>query len=571
MAKQRPAQQKPIRQKALRRVSAEQNNAAKNAGLSGQFSIGSADQALIKKVQKRLQMLVRGNGIKPEDIVISDFSGVKTYNFYAHTALRLVPHYKSKIVPGRDTLAEHIPGPQAMQQALRRQIIEARTNPLHRQTILDFLLKRADKGFAIRESRTSFPMFRKDFVIHEGCGSCARSGKLPCASCRSTGQIVCNKCQSRQKILCPSCRGTTQVQLNGRSHNCQTCQSTGKITCDGCNGHGKLPCRPCAAKGSIECQKCTGTGWLSHITQAEIEAQIQFNYDRNSLPPEVSRMIDVQGSSLIQKGDIRIDIYQPTEEERRHEPEDTVYCVYQSQVQFGPIQFQIQGKPLPGIVFGAHGKIIETPPFLEVLTRKGMQLLAQAAAGKGDVADMIRKSARYRMIRDVIIQAATDNSRKGLARLQVKYPFGVQAETLHTLMQRAEKAMKSITRKPRTKGLIIGLGISALITMLYYVGPARAFIASQGVSNLGLGTIDVLLLAFAGMFATLLSQISASSALHTALTGLANPGAIGQLTPRPGKSMWWSFGANIFFTLCLLIALAAAGWTTPSWMAVFLP
>ncbi len=527
----------------------------------------SDNDKLRKKILRRLQAVVKGNGIKPEDLVISDFSGVKTYTFFAHTAMRLVPHYQTKIVPGRDQKAEHMPGPQAMHQALRRQIMETRTNPASRQIILDFLHSRVDKGFAIRETRTSFPMFRKDFVIHEGCNTCSRAGKLPCPSCRASGQVVCSKCQSRQKIVCPSCRGTTQVQLNGRSHACQTCHSTGRITCDQCAGQGKLPCRPCAAKGNTECRKCAGTGWQSHITSAELEAQIQFVYDRTALPPEVARMVDVQGSSLVQKGDLQISLYQPTAEEQQREPEDVVYSVYEASVPFGHLQFQINGKPLPATIFGLHGKIIETPPFLEVLIRKGAALLTQAASGKGDVADLIRKAARYRVIRDVIVQAATDSSRKGLARLQMKYPFAIQVETLNVLMQRADKALGSITNKPRLKGLITGLGLSALLTIAYYAGPIRSLIGEQGISNIGIGVIDVLLLAFGCVLSTLVSQLSATNALRKALADLAGTHAIREFTPSATQSMWWAFGGTLIMTASVLLLLAAASMTLPSWLA----
>lgn len=524
------------------------------------------EDILRRKTLKYLRALVNGNGIKPEEITISDFSNVRIYQFYAHTSMRLVPQYQTRTIPGRDTKAEHMQGPQAMQHALKRHIAETRNTATSRKTILDLLHTRIDKGFAIRDTRAHFPMFKKDFVLHESCTNCGHMGKIKCPSCHATGQILCSKCQGREQVICPACRGTTQVQLNGRSHSCQTCHAKGRINCDQCNGHGKLPCRPCASKGTTECRKCSGSGWLSHITSAQLEAHIQFTYDRPSLPPEVSRMIDVQGPSLVQKGDLQLEIYQPSEEEQRNEPEDTIYSVYDCHVPFGALQFQIKGKSLPATLFGFHGKLIDIPPFLEAITRKGAENLALAANAKGDVATLIRKAAKYRVIRDIIIQSVSDNSRKGLAKLQMRYPIGIQIETLNLLMQKADKAIHSITQHPRRNGMTTGFIFTALTAGIYYLSPARLWVQNTLIAPSAMAAIDLSLLAFHAVFTTLLAQIFATKTLHRALQGLAPPATIAHLAPPLRQSLWWAMAGTVIITITLLFLLFIAGLPLPQWL-----
>ena len=221
-----------------------------------------------------------------------------------------------------------------------------------------------------------------------------------------------------------------------------------------------MKCPICAAKGTLQCEKCAGTGWLSQLAHIQMEAHLHFDFDRQALPIEVTRMIDAFGSRLVEKGDIEVALNplatSPEDIRRLAEPADMIFIDYNAKVPYGPIRFRIKDRVIPAILFGYQGRLIEAPAFLDDLTRKGQQALAEAADGKGDIAEKIHRAAKYRLLCDIIIQAAgRTRQRKAIEILTARYPTGIGADRLLTLLLQAEKALKFITRKPRRAGLAL--------------------------------------------------------------------------------------------------------------------
>ena len=367
------------------------------------------DPKLKERALKRIQGIIKGNGVPVEEVKLEDCQA-QVYPFSARTFVKLAPAYGIRIEAGMNKTAELSTGLEAFNRDLANTVVDARTVPERRQAIVNFLFERPDKGFGIKDQKVKFHKLTRDLVMHEGCITCSKLGRIKCQKCGADGKITCNLCQGRNQIICPQCRNTGRVAHGNGHRSCDRCDGDGKIACTRCNGRGQMKCSVCAASGTLQCEKCAGTGWLSHLAHVEMEAQMHFDFDRHVVPIEVAGMIDAFGSRLVEKGDIEV-VLRPTaqtpeEIQKTEEPKDTIFIDYFAKAPYGPIQFRIRERIIPAILFGYHGKLIEAPSFLDDLTKKGQQVLAEAANGVGNVGDKVRRAAKYRMLCDIIIQAA---------------------------------------------------------------------------------------------------------------------------------------------------------------------
>lgn len=531
------------------------------------------DPKLKARALKRLQGIVRGNGIKIDDVKLETCEAT-VLPFGARTFVKMAPRYGVRIEPGQNRKAELAVTQEAFQQSLASSVLMARTDPVKRQSIVDFLFIRPDKGFGMKDQKVKFHKLERDLVTHEGCITCSKLGKTQCQKCTGRGMIACNLCQSRKQITCPQCRGSGKTP-GGRDHSCVRCRGDGRIQCTQCNGQGQMKCPSCAASGTLKCQKCAGTGWLSHLAHVEMEAQLHFDFEREVLPVEVVRMIDAFGSRLVEKGDVEV-ILRPTpatvpEIQATNEPDDTIFIDYEAKVPFGPIHFRLKDRVIPATLFGYHGKLIEAPSFLDDITRKGQQILAEAAAGTGDVAEKIRRAAKYRLLSDVITQAAGKARQKqAMDILTNRYPTGIDADKILSLFIHADQALKAITRKPRLYGLLGGLTLFAALGGAYFF-MGRTFLGVQGIPSAGLLAIDIILL-FAGLlFGAAGSHIASVIALEKALKGLTSTDMSTGLKPKLGNILWGALaGSAIIWAVLLGGVMVAYPEIAPSWVTTLI-
>ena len=275
----------------------------------------------------------------------------------------------------------------------------------------------------------------------------------------------------------------------------------------------------------------------------------------------------------MQRGDTEVRLYppQPTTTEEilhRNEPPDMIFIDYAAKIPFGPIHFHLKDHVIPATLFGYQGRLIEAPSFLDDLTRKGQEALADAAKGAGDVGEKIRKAARYRMLRDVILQAAQGiKQRDALELLTARYPTGVGSDKLLSLLIHADKSLKVITRKPRSIGLGVGVGVFVALTAFYLLLGGRGMAGSAGVPELGLAAIDALLIPLGTLISVFTAQAFAIKAQRTALEGLATKQALAHTAPRAGKTLWWGLGISAVIALAALGAnYAGLAGVQPGWM-----
>lgn len=530
------------------------------------------DPKLKERALKRIRGLVKGNGIKAEDVTLENCEAL-VYPFGARTFVRLAPVYGIRVEPGQNKTAELATTQEDFNYKLQSSVQTVRTTPDKRKLIVDFIFARPDKGFGVKDQKVKFEALTKDYVTHEGCTTCARQGRVQCQACHAKGVVACARCQSREMIVCPQCRGSGRTPGSAQNHSCVKCRGDGKIQCTQCNGSGQMKCPKCAAKGSMQCQKCAGSGWLSNLAHVEMEAQLHFDFDRQVLPGDVVKYMDAFGSRLIQRGDTEVRLYPPqptTPEEiaRIGEPPDMIFIDYAAKVPYGPIHFRLKDHVIPATLFGYQGRLIEAPSFLDDLTRKGQEALAEAAKGVGDVGDKIRRAARYRMVRDVILQAAQGaKQREALELLTTRYPTGVGSDKLLSLFINADKSLKVITRKPRSIGLGVGVAAFAALTVFYLLLGGRTLAGGAGVPEIGLGAIDALLVPFGTLIAVFTAQAFAIKAQRSALEGLASKEMLARTAPRAGKTLWWGLGLSALIVLMTLGAVfAGVSDVQPVWL-----
>ncbi len=544
------------------------------------------DPRLLAKALKKMQGLVRGNGIKTEDVTLSSDpadTNVKMYRFRARTFLKLANEYGVKTEAGRNTKGELMPTQVEFNRALAQTIMDVRTIPEKRKQLIDFMFARTDKGFGIKDQRVKFHFLTRDFVQHEKCLTCKNTGQVRCAKCQGHGVKPCINCQGRRQIVCPRCRGTTKIHTPKGIIPCQHCRADGKINCPKCAGRGQQKCQACAASGTLQCQPCAGSGWLSHMAHIETYAQIFFDFDKENLPPLLIELIEQQAGKLVEKNDIEValtkgwskqektiargDTISSTTKDTDNEPDDMVWLDYDAMCPYGPITFMLKNKPLSANLFGFQARLNDCPPFLESLTKIGRQSLVDAATGRGDVAGKVHKAAKYAILRDIITQTLRlKNPIKTQHLLITKYTAGMRAETFLELVTAADLSIRNITRKPRIVGMCVGMALYTTLTATYLIGNIRH---TLNIPTHSLWVMDVLLPVLGMTMGILTAKMAALWSQKNALHGIIPDDILRKTLPKAGTITLWSIGLSV----AVYVMILAISWTTntaPEWLIHFI-
>ncbi len=502
------------------------------------------EQSVKERALKKLQALAKGNGIKPESISVASAGG-QTLSFPARTYIRLSTQYTSRTEAGKIEKGEAIGTPAAFEQALKNMTIQTQREAAKRRVITDLILARPDKGYGARDQVIKFDTMARDFVSHEGCAACSQSGKTTCHKCGGQSFITCQTCHGKQNILCQTCRGAGQVTHNGKSVTCNRCKGRNRIACPACQGRGQTQCKTCSASGSVSCVKCKATGWLSHIAHVELLGHLHFDYDRQGLPIELTKLLDAFAPKYVEKKDVEATVLM--QEYNENEPPESIPIDYNVRVPHGEITFNMGKKrTISATMLGWNGEIIKAPDFLDDLTKKGQGTLARAAQGEGNVGGQLRDAARYRILREaIILSAAQSTTRKALSHLLLKYPVGMSSDKMLQLLMQAARAMQIITRKPRIAGLVLGMLIFTGFCATYFLNlrallPAELSKIPKVDPMLSLILCDVMLIPLGTLTGVIFAQVFAGDALKKTLKGLASPATIKRIMPKIDWTIWAS-------------------------------
>ncbi len=491
--------------------------------------------------EKKIRRLAHGNGVKKDEIAVEYFKGA-TLEFIATTTLKIKTRVLERKESGQKTGPLKISGPQQLREEITREEHKITHNHDLVRRIQDFVIEnRKDIGYGLDGHLIKVPFLTKDFVQYEPCQNCRAKGQIPCQRCGATGQELCPKCHGQGLEVCSGCMGGQFIQGPKGRQQCPRCMGRGKTGCGQCHEKKKIQCRMCQSRGATPCGICNGHAWNSIISRLEVDFMPEFDYDKTAVENRIGEAIDQYGPKLVEHADIR-PIISVREDKDDHEKRDFVVIPYHVALPHGELGFSIQKNMYNVMIFGKQCSLMYMPNFLETLIKPGITRLHEAAENRGNVAEKIKKAARYKLIRESILAAAMTSPRNAMKKIRSTYPMAITSDNIHSIIMNADAALKNITYKPRQIGFLAGLVLMALLYAAYFIGPGRVMAASHiPEPPLRIG-LDILI-GFAGFYAGLSSiRLAGWHALRGALKGLVPAGQERKFMPKAGKT-----GEHMFF------------------------
>lgn len=493
------------------------------------------DEEYKQNALDKIKNLVNGNDCAPGDVTLQSFEG-EVLHFQATNTLTILTKLGEKHIPGR------IEGPVKVdnETAAKTAINNAYKNLSEdSNAIRETILNREDKGFGVHHEHIPLPFFKKEFVIFDPCQTCKTTGVVTCLPCGGKGQSQCPKCHGSGMGQCHHCNGTQMINgPNNQRIQCPICHGAGRTSCNQCQQAGTIQCKTCRSAGTTPCSNCNGNAWTSHIHIMEIEAHTNFDVPRETLPDKVVNMIDKHGAKI--KDHAKIIMVNPEHPPRQETEHVEIPMIYDVTLPYAHLEYAIKGTTYYTFLFGTQNRMTHTSPFLDDLIKEGLRKLKDAAGTRGDVTKNLKAASQFRTVKESIIAAALHSKAKAQKALKAKNPIGLSDGAIQNMIETADTALQNITRKPRTLGLIYGAILNvALISGYFFI--AREIIISKLANPMMHYVIDALILATIAYLGIFTIQITAASALKSALTAL---GINTSAPPKLGNMLYYSLGLS---------------------------
>jgi hypothetical protein len=423
------------------------------------------------QAQQKIREMIDGNGVKGSDIQFLHFEGA-TLQFLAFTKLQFRFKTLERTEMGRKGNMQQIAGKLALEEEITKQ--EQRIT--HRGDIIKriqthIVESRKDMGYAADGQMIKLPFLYTDYVHYEACNTCKSKGDVQCQRCNAQGYENCPQCKAQGLVVCPQCKGSQFMQTPKGREQCTKCKGRGKTGCSLCQERRKILCNVCKTKGTTTCTVCNGHGWNSHIYTVEIDAMPSFSFDREAIKHRVGDVIETLGVKLLDHATIK-PIFK-TETDKSEDERDFITIPYIVHVPFAEIRYSIDSQIYNTLIFGYDCALKYVPFLLDKLLKAPMERLKEAAENRGNVAEKVKKAAEYKFLRQALLLSATIPLGQAAKRLKKANPHGVQNDTIKSVIQNADRALKNITRKPRQIAMIAMLIFTALLYGLYIIGGLR--------------------------------------------------------------------------------------------------
>jgi len=511
---------------------------------------------LLAKALEDLKKLVKGNGIKPETVTMTGFDG-EVLNFEAREIFKIETTIAEKRVTGRESgevAGSNVDARQKISAAIER-ISRDRSIKKHTITILK---KRRDMGLAVPGIVIRLDKHNQRFVLHEACNPCNATGKILCLNCQGKKKLICPRCHGQQTIQCHLCHGMQFIATDQGRTQCTQCRGQGQIACDLCRKLGMVPCPKCKGIGKAPCTQCAMTGWHSHLFLVSVLAKAAFTYDRESLPEEILPLIDAYGPDLVLKNHAQAriieDVRYDTELDNTSKPDEYI-IPYHVKIPWGDIQFAVGGKTLDAKLFGENPLFLEFPPLLEKTLSAPLDALARAAQGNGHIEQNTAKAIRARLIGEAFLTALSHPPPKALAIMEEKYPYGITEEMLKTIISRANTTIRNLTKKPRLKGLAIGLFASTAIFSAYFFSSFRNNTGAMLPDTMPTFVPDAILMLSGDLLIAFCIHMSALRTLRSVFSPLLKNNNKTKISPAMTIAFLWGLpAACILFLVFFLLA-----------------
>ncbi len=519
-----------------------------------------AHKKLPLKALKQIRALCKGNGVAPDSVQIKEAHG-SVINCEAITHLELHPDISETTKKGRQVAGELVDDPAKIKKEIDELVNGAIKNNDIRKHISKLLIDRPDKGFSLHAEYFDVDPLKKDFCFHQPCPRCQGQGQSNCTRCGGKRREVCSQCHGRTMIPCRYCSGDGFVQgQDGARTQCNRCFGQRQVSCPLCQKAGTIPCRQCKGTGISTCSDCGGAAFFTQITRVNVKLKTLFEIDRSSLPDPVVKIIEDNGTKMVEQGHIKIKA-EPVKRD-----DGGLAIQYMATFPYGDLEFSINGKPLKTHLFGYKGKMLRLPNFLDNLIINNFKSLKEAANGVGAVATNIKKASKSRMIAEGLLLSVSMPPKKAMLSLKKKFPMGASNERIKQIIILSNKALKNVTRKTRLGGLGLGILITALVDALYFIGPIRSTIFSGSIGqSTAIMLIDLALIPLGGFVGAYAAKFMAGRPLKKALGALMPEKQRGRFKPKTQNNNWVSYaisGGILFFIIFITKFTNAA---TPGW------
>lgn len=526
---------------------------------------------LLEKAVKRMQSVVKGNGLRGLQVALGDFEG-EIIRFETYEVFKMDPQIAEKRINGKQNgeVVGSSADMHAKMTALQERITE---NVDVKKFVIDILKKRPDLGYALENQSISMDKHNKNFVVHELCTSCSGSKMFSCSTCHGDGRVTCHRCRGSMLVECPLCQGHRTIAAGGGRKTCTKCNGRGKAPCNVCRGKGVTPCINCKGTGRLSCQPCGATGWHSLIGTLTLKAKCHFWYDKEALvaaeeAPELPILIDGLGVKLKieEHADIQIIESQERLKELDREVKGNEFKIpYRVRLPWGSISFRLKDQVVHGKLFGFHPELVYMETFLEEPLKPGLYLLEQAAANTQDPTTLIKKAAPYRAIGEALVLSARLNPYRATEEIKKRYPFGLREETLQTMIIQADRTLKNVTRKPRQIGLIVGSVATFLILGGLYFAGLQENLHAQLPSTLAQVAIELLIWPVLLLLTTSFMKFGSTHALRLALSHLLPAKKLKTISPKLGKAGFHAVLIISFLWLAAAPLTFFTGKPVPAW------
>ena len=286
---------------------------------------------------------------------------------------------------------------------------------------------------------------RRRAVCRERCDDCHGGGHTTCHSCAGTGRLCCS-----------SCGGSGYVTRSGGVSTSSTSQR-----CSMCSG-GVTGCSCAGAR--VQCATCAGSGSATRFLDIGFSLEVESKCSCRALPKNLRALVENARPKEILAASQRGLAPRVAANKRS----GVVEIQFALKLEWESIILRVAHVEARALVAGRAGQFVLVADFVEELSGECMKLLGDAAAGRGEVAELLERATASRAVRDAL-RALGD--RKPARTLAGVYPVGLSEMAAARITNDARRALAKFSLRRRvlafvatafslgcTYGVLLGLG-----------------------------------------------------------------------------------------------------------------
>ncbi|MEM6903990.1 MAG: hypothetical protein AAF556_12200 [Pseudomonadota bacterium] len=216
----------------------------------------------------------------------------------------------------------------------------------------------------------------------------------------------------------------------------------------------------------IGCDECERHGRFAHVAGVNLVGKADFRLAAQDVPPPMQKVLKTEPPTILdeRQADIELVEQKATKQGMSFE--------YQVSFPLAQVKLALGKRKLPLVAFGKRSRLGAVPPFLNQLIAPGMTSLEKAAKGKGNVGGHIRDAAKYRVLKQALVQTLAGNGAVA-SHLKEKFPYGLTNEMAKQVASLVDRSFLHITRHPRLRAVLAGTLLTPLLTLGLYMIPVR--------------------------------------------------------------------------------------------------